>query len=134
MDARAPTVVESNDGQAHGRRQVHDLLDLLAVRLAQRATEDGEVLGVDADLAPVDLAVARDDAIGVGTRVLEAHARGDVAIQHVKFLEGVFVKEVLKALASGHSTLRAMTLNRYFSTSNTGLSLAGFELVQTLGH
>jgi hypothetical protein len=51
-----------------------------------------------------------------------------VTVQHVKFLERVFVKEVLEALAGGHSTFRAMTLDRYFSTSNTGFSLEGFKL------
>jgi hypothetical protein len=69
LNARARTVVEANYGQTHGRREVHDLLDLLAVGFAERATEDGEVLGVDAHLSAVDLAVTRDDAVGVGTRV-----------------------------------------------------------------
>jgi hypothetical protein len=49
-----------------------------------------------------------------------------VAVQHVELLERVFVKEVLEAFARGHSTFCAMTLNRYFSTSNTSFSLEGF--------
>ena len=105
LDPRAGAVVEPDDRQAHRRGQVHDLVDLLAVGLAQRAAEDGEVLGVDADLATVDLAEARDHAVGVGPRVLEAHARRVVAVQHVELLEGVLVEQVLDALTRGHLAL-----------------------------
>ena len=52
-------------GHAGLQRDVHDLDDLLAEDLAERAAEDGEVLGEDADLPTVDGAVAGDDAVAV---------------------------------------------------------------------
>ena len=61
-------------GQPVFMRQVHDLDDLLAEHLAQRAAEDGEVLGEHAHRAAVDRAVAGDDAVAVGPVVLHAEA------------------------------------------------------------
>jgi hypothetical protein len=57
-----------------------------------------------------------------------------VAIQHVEFLERVFVEEIFEALSRGHATLGAVTLNRFFSTGNEGLGFEGFEFLQTFGH
>ena len=45
LDARAARVVEADDRRAVLHREVHDRADLLRVRLAHRAAEDGEVLG-----------------------------------------------------------------------------------------
>jgi hypothetical protein len=44
LDARAAGVVDADDRAAHLHREVHDLDDLLAEDLAERAAEDGEVL------------------------------------------------------------------------------------------
>ena len=63
LDARAARVVEADDGRADLHREVHDLADLLGVGAAQAAAEDREVLREDEDLAPVDQAVAGDDAV-----------------------------------------------------------------------
>ena len=134
LDARAGAVVEANDGQAHGRGEVHDLLDLLAVGLTQRAAEDREVLGVHADLAAVDLAVPGDHAVGVRTRVLKPHARRDVAVQHVEFLEGVLVEQVLETLSRGHATLGVMALDGFLATRHERFGLKSFEFLQTFGH
>ena len=66
LDAGAAALVDADDRAAGLDREVHDLDDLLAVDLAERAAEDGEVLGEHADLAAVDGAVAGDDAVAVG--------------------------------------------------------------------
>ena len=102
--------------------------------LTERATEDREVLGVDADLATVDLAEAGDDAVGVGTRVLQAHARGDVAVQHVELLERVFVEEILETFSCGHATLGLMAFDRLLATRDAGFGLEGLELLETFRH
>ncbi len=44
LDASAGAVVETNDGKAHRRREVHDLVNFLAVRFTEGATKDREVL------------------------------------------------------------------------------------------
>ena len=63
LDARPARVVEADDRRADLHRQVHDLADLLGVRLGQRAAEDREVLAEDEDEPAVDGAVAGDDAV-----------------------------------------------------------------------
>ena len=67
LDARAAGVVEADDRRAVPHREVHDLADLLGVRLGERAAEDGEVLREDVDEPAVDPAVAGDDAVAVVT-------------------------------------------------------------------
>ena len=63
LDPRAAGVVDADDRAADLGRQVHDLAHLLAHDLAERAAEDGEVLGEDAHAAAVDRAVAGDDGV-----------------------------------------------------------------------
>ena len=63
LDPRAARIVEPDDRRADLHRQVHDLADLLGVRLGQRAAEDREVLAEDEDEPAVDRAVAGDDAV-----------------------------------------------------------------------
>ena len=75
----------------HG--EVHDLDDLLAEDLAERAAEDGEVLGEDADLAAVDGAVAGDHAVAVGPVLLHAEGRRAVPRQLVELDERALVEQ-----------------------------------------
>ena len=63
LDPRAARVVDADHRAADLGGQVHDLAHLLGHDLAQRAAEDGEVLGEDADPAAVDRAVAGDDRV-----------------------------------------------------------------------
>ena len=54
LDPRAAGIVQADDRGADLHRQVHDLADLLGVRLRERAAEDREVLAEDEDRAAVD--------------------------------------------------------------------------------
>ena len=72
LDPRAARVVDPDDRAADLGRQVHDLAHLLGHDLAERAAEDGEVLGEDADAPAVDGAVAGDDR--VAPRAVALHA------------------------------------------------------------
>ena len=76
------------------------------------AAGDGGVLGEHADPAAVDRAEAGDHAVGVGALVLEPHAVGPVAGQHVELLERAVVEEVVDALAGGHLAPRVVPLDR----------------------
>jgi hypothetical protein len=70
-----PTIGQPIFAEGH----VHDLDDLLAVDLAERAAEDGRVLGEHGDRAAVDRAGAGDDAVAVGPRPIHAERGGAVA-------------------------------------------------------
>src|SRR3954454_9956491 len=83
LEQGAGALVDADDRAAGLDREVHHLGDLLAVHLAERAAEDREVLGEDADLAAVDRAVAGDDAVAVGAPLLQPERRGAVPRQLV---------------------------------------------------
>ena len=99
LDPRAAGVVDADDRAADLRGQVHDLAHLLAHDLAERAAEDGEVLGEDADAAALDRAVAGDDGVAPGPVLLHVELVRAVAHEGVELLEGAGVEQLLDALA-----------------------------------
>ncbi len=112
--------------------EVHDLVDLLAEHLAERATEHGEVLAEDAHLAAVDRPEAGDHPVGVGPPGLEAHPRRAVAGQEVQLLEAVGVEEVLDALAGRHLAPFVLALDRLRRAGVAGLLLAALQFGESL--
>ena len=112
LDAGAGALVDADDRAAGLDREVHDLGDLLAVDLAQRAAEDGEVLGEHAHLAAVDGAVAGDHAVAVGAVLLQPERRRAVPGQLVELDEGALVEEHLDPLAGGLAALGVLLLDR----------------------
>ena len=132
---RAPgAVVQPDHRDARRGRQVHHLVDLLGEDLAQGAAEDGEVLAEDADPAAVDRAETGDDAVGVGAVLLQAHAVGPVAGQHVELLERPLVQEVLDALPGGQLALGVVALDGTRAAGVQGLVLAFGQVGQAFGH
>ena len=121
-------------GHADGGGQVHDLVDLLGEDLAERAAEDGEVLAEHADPPAVDGPEAGDHAVGVGPVLLEAHAVGPVAGQHVELLERALVEQVVDALPGGHLALGVVLLDRVRRAGVEGLLAAFGQLREALGH
>ncbi len=109
-------------------------MDLLGEDLAERAAEDGEVLAEDADPAAVDGPEAGDHPVGVGTVLLEAHAVGPVAGQHVELLERAVVEQVVDPLAGGHLPLGVVLLDRVRRAGVAGLLAAFGQLREALGH
>lgn len=101
LDPRSPAVVERDDGSPGGDRQVHHLVNLRGVRLAQRAAEHREVLGVHEDPAAVDRAGARDHAVGVRPVLAELHALGLMAAVHLDLDERPVVQQEVEPLAGG---------------------------------
>ena len=93
LDARAARVVEADDGRAHLHREVHDLADLLGVRLGEAAAEDREVLGEDAHEPAVDAAEAGDDAVAGDLLVGHAEVEAAVLDELVELLEGALVEQ-----------------------------------------
>src|SRR5699024_8082566 len=107
LDAGAGALVQADDRAAGLDGQLLQLDHLLAVNLAEGATEDGAVLGEDADLATVDGAPAGDDAVGGGTLGDQAEVRGAGGRQGIGLDEGGLVAEVGDAVAGGDAAVRA---------------------------
>ena len=134
LDAGPGAVVQADHGDADRLGQVHDLVDLLGEDLAEGAAEDGEVLAEDADPPAVDGAEAGDDTVGVGPVLLEAHAVGPVAGEHVELLERALVEQVLDPLPGRHLALGVLALDGAGRAGVQGLLLAGLQLGQALRH
>ena len=112
LDPGAGALVDADDRAAGLDGEVHDLEDLLAVHLAERAAEDREVLGEHAHLAAVDGAVAGDHAVAVRAPLLEPEGRRAVPGQLVELDERPLVEELLDPLAGGHLALGVLLLDR----------------------
>ena len=116
LDPGAAAVVEPDYRAAGLQRVIHDLDDLLAVDLAQRAAEHGEILAEHADRAPVHGAVPGDHAVPVGPGGRDPEVGGAVPGQLVELGERALIEQQLDPfprgqLASlvllGHRLLRA---------------------------
>src|SRR5215203_397812 len=99
LDARPSRVVDPDSGTTRRDGEIHDLADLLRVDFAQGTPEHGEVLGKDADLAPRNLTVARDDPIPEGPVLLQAEVVRAVHPVAVQLDERARVEQELDALA-----------------------------------
>ena len=110
LNARAAAVGDADEWHAGAQREVLHLGDLVAVDLAQRAAEHGEVLRVHGHLAAVDGAVAGDDAVAEGTVLFQAKSGGAVAREGVELDERALVKQQLDALARGLLAARVLLL------------------------
>ena len=99
LDARAARVVEADDRRPVAERHVLHLLDLLCVRLRQRAAEHGEILGEDEDRPPVDQPPAGDHPVARHLLLGHAELAGAVLDEHVELLEGAVVEQHVEPLA-----------------------------------
>ena len=107
LDPRAARVVDPDHRAADLGRQVHDLAHLLGHHLAERAAEDREVLGEDADAAAVDRAVAGHHRVAPRAVLLHVEVVRAVAHERVELLEGAGVEQLLDPLAGGVLALRS---------------------------
>ena len=111
LDAGAAGVVDADDRAAGLQREVHHLDDLLAVDLAQRAAEDGEVLGEHGDRAAVDGAVAGDHAVAVRAVVLQAEVGRAVPGELVQLDERALVEQQFDPLTGRQLALGVLLLD-----------------------
>ena len=112
LDPRPAGVVEPDDRAADLHREVHDLDDLLAEHLTERAAEDGEVLREHRHGAPVDRAVAGDDPVAVGAVLVLAEGDRAVAGVLVHLDERALVEEHLEPLPGGLLAAGVLLLDR----------------------
>jgi len=122
LDAGAAGVVERDEGLLGVLGHVHDLPDLAGVHLAEAAAGAREVLGGGEDGAPVDVAEAADDGVGVDLLVGEPEQGGSLLDEELHFLERARVIELQQALAGRH-------LARFVLLLDGGLSALFHELL-----
>src|SRR3712207_965750 len=133
LDPCAAALVDPDDRAAVAHGQVEDLHDLLAVDLAEAAAEHRDVLGEDADRAPVDGAVADDDAVPEGSLGLHAEGGGAVASELVELGERARVQQRLDPLAGGHLARSVLLLHGALGARVGGLLHATLEVRQLAG-
>jgi len=105
LDAGATRVVQADDRRAVGDREVHDLADLLGVRLREGTAEHREVLGEHVHVPAVDRAGARDDSVARNPGPIEAEVTRAVLDQAIELEERAGVEQQLDALARGQLSL-----------------------------
>jgi hypothetical protein len=104
LDPGAATLVDPHDRAAGPHRQVHHLEDLLAVHLAEAATEDGGVLAEHTHRATVDGAVAGDHAVAVGAVGLLTEVGAAVPRQLVELDERSRIQQHVDPFPGGLSS------------------------------
>jgi hypothetical protein len=107
------------------------------VRLAQRAAEDGEVLGEDVHQPTVDPAVAGDDAVTGNDLAIEPEVAGPVGDEPVELDEAALVEQQVEPLARGELALLVLLGDPRGSPTLLGEGLAMvqvFEELPGVGH
>src|SRR6185436_10440419 len=101
------------------------LADFLRVGLGKGTAEDRKILREDEDPAPVNEAVARDDAVARVQLFVQAKIARAVNDQLVELLERPLVQQEIQTLAGGHLAGSVLFLN-------ARRPAAGFGAVDTL--
>ena len=99
LDPRATGIVETDDRRTDLHGQVHDLADLLGVRLRQRSTEDREVLAEDEHEPTVDRPVSGDDAVAQDMLLGHPEFGGAVGDERIEFDERPWVEQEVQSFA-----------------------------------
>ena len=117
LDPRSAAVVDTHHGTARAHGHVHDLADLRRVHLAQRTTEHGEVLAVDAHFPTVHQSPSDDDSVSVVHRLLQSEVHAPVTHELVHLDEGPRVQQPPDALPRRSLTLLPLLGDRLLSAS-----------------
>ena len=120
LDARAARVVDSDDRDPVGQREVHHLDDLLGEDLAQRAAEDARVVAEQHHVATGDSGHAGDHAIAGDAFRLQPEAARAMGREEIDLLERVAVDQSRDAF-----TRRELALG-VLSGERLGVTVAGF--------
>src|SRR5207248_8989852 len=101
--------------------QVHDLADLLGVRLGERAAEDGEVLRKDVDDATADPAKSGDDAVAHDPLVVRNELRRSRQHERVELRERSLVEHEINAFPGSELPLRVLLRDPLLSATKRSL-------------
>ena len=120
LNPRAARVVHADHRCADLHGVIHDLADLLGVRLGERAAEDREILAEDEHHPAVDRAVAGDHAVARHGLLVHAEVVAAVPLEHVPFLERIGVEQELDALAGGELALGVLRVDALLAAPQAG--------------
>jgi len=112
LNASAAGIEHPDDRDAGFECEIHDLDDLFAGNLAERAAENCEVLAVDGDLATVNGAGAGNNGVAVGTTLVHAEGVRSVTHELIKFHERAVVEQLLNAFSGGFFALGVLLRDR----------------------
>ena len=124
LDAGAAGIVQPNDRRTDLHRLVHDLDDLGSVGLAERAAEDGEVLGEDEHQTTLNASVAGDKTVAVDHLLVHAELESAMSDKLVGLFEGSLVEQKLNPLASGHFAELVFSCATRLAAASLGQSIA----------
>src|SRR5262249_52306711 len=111
LDPGAARVVQPDDRRAVLHGEVHDLADLLRVRLGERSAEHGEVLREDVDGPARDETRPADHAVAGALRPGAPEVAAPVPHEPVELEERAAVEEQLDALPRRELALRVLPLD-----------------------
>src|SRR5262249_2874447 len=134
LDARAAGVEEADDRGLVLQRHILDLHDLLRMRLAKRAAEDGEILGENKHRAAIDRAPAGDHPVARNLRRLHAEIVAAMLDEQVEFLKRAVIEQKLDPLPRGELALGVLGRNPLFAAAEAGSLPAGVESGEDVFH
>src|SRR5262249_12093476 len=116
LNSGAPGIVQTDDRSPVLDREIHDLADLVGVRLGERAAEDGEILSEDVHGTSVDGSGAADDAVSRNLRLFHAEIARAVSDEWIELEEGTRVEQELDALMGGQLALGVLAFDALAAT------------------
>ncbi len=122
-----PESFRPDDRGADLHREIHDLADLLGVRLRQRSTEDGEVLAEDEHGPAIDRAVTRHDTVTQEGFIDSGIPIGD---ERVELDERIGVEQQLDTLSRGQLTARVLLVDAFLAAAEACLLAHGSQDVR----
>ncbi|GBD11402.1 hypothetical protein HRbin23_01067 [bacterium HR23] len=114
----------------HLHGQVHDLANLFGHRLRKGTAQDGEILGIDENGAPVHGAPAGYHRVSRHLLLRQAKLGGSVGHQGVQFFKTPLVQKEGDALSGGQFAFGMLLLNTLLAPAETALGLEAQEVLQ----
>ena len=134
LNTRATRIVQADHRSADLHGLVHDLANLLGMRLRQRAAVHGEILAEHKNQAPVDHPVTGHHTVAGDCVLGHAEIGAAVLDEHVPFFEGTFIEQNLQAFARGELALGVLRVNAPLPAALARPFALGFELFKNLLH
>ncbi len=134
LDAGAAGIIEADHRRADLEGLVHDLTDLLGVRLRQAAAEHGEVLTEGEDQPAVDGAVAGDHTVARDLLLLHAEVGAAMLDEHVPFFEGAGIEQEVETFARGELALGVLRLHPLAAAASAGGGALLLEAAENILH
>src|SRR5947209_5968069 len=134
LNAGAAGVEQADDWRAIAQSHILDFYDLLRMRFAERAAEDGKILGKDKDRAAVDRTPAGHDAVARNFHLLHAEIIAAMLDEHVELFEGSMVEQELDALARRQLTARMLCVDTRLAAARTRVGASLIEIVENMLH